>query len=119
MNVKGIIRPSKPISALVVIFGMGFIFIGFTEAIPSAGLYGWFWMFGAFSITGYHLFNLLTKNGVAEEVFDASPSNYDQPNGAMESSVEIRLQRLEKLKRSRRIDEKEYQQQRQRILHDI
>jgi membrane-bound ClpP family serine protease len=119
MQFKGSSRPSKPVSALAVIVGVGFIILGITVAIPEAGLFGWLWTILAFLITGFHLFNILFANGVAEEVYDITSANQKQPNEVGHRMVEDRLKKLEALKQKGIISESEYKAQREKILNEI
>lgn len=119
MRYRGSSRPSKPASALAVFVGIGFIVIGITVAIPNAGAFGWFWTAIAFFITGYHVFNILSSNGVAEEVYEiASSQPAPTPSGDSET-IENRIEKLASLKQKGLITETEYQTQREKIVSEI
>ena len=119
MQFKGASRPSKPVSALAVIVGVGFIIFGITVAIPEAGIFGWLWTILAFLITGFHLFNILFENGVAEEVYDITSANQKQFNEVGHQTIEGRLKKLDALKQKGIISESEYRTQREKILNEI
>ena len=119
MQFKGASRPSKPVSALAVIVGVGFIIFGITVAIPEAGLFGWLWTIFAFLITGFHVFNILFAKGLAEEVYDITSTDEKQFNEVGHRMVEDRLKKLDVLKQKGIISESEYRCQREKILNEI
>ena len=119
MRVRGRVRPSKPMSAIGLIIGIGFVCIGVFAAIPNVGAFGVFWTFIALAITGYHAVNLFSKNGVAEEVVDFDTSMQPDSASSREEPLEHRLARLDTLKRQGLVSDREYEEQRKRILDNI
>ena len=117
MRIRGNSRPSKAMSMVAVVVGGGFIIIGVTSVIPSSGFFGWLWTFVAFCITGYHLFNIFSKNGVAEEVYSFEQG--EKSRFYKSDSIEERLKKLDELKSKNIISDKEYEKQRSNILSSL
>lgn len=108
---RGRIRPSKPASILSMIVGIVFVFIGLAVVIPEFGGFGYLWTLMALGIAVFSAINTFTAHGVSQEVveFDAAP----------EESIEMRLEKLEKLKSQGMLSEAEYREQRNRILTEL
>lgn len=119
MKTKGRIRSSKPASVIAAIVGVGFVLLGFIVFVPEFGIFGWIWALTALSITGFHLFNLFTTEGVAEHEFDISSPNSGLSVRAEGFSIEERLKTLDELRRKGLVDEKEYEHQRLLILSGL
>ena len=113
---RGKIKPSKPISAIGMVIGIVFVLIGLLVVIPNAGVFGVIWtLFAAIGVV-YNGANLFTEEGVPHEVVDFEGDLSSVKN---EESVESRLEELESLKRKGLINDREYQQQREKILKDL
>jgi hypothetical protein len=114
------VRPSQPLSALAAVVGLVFIVIGVSLAIyifPSDA--HWLikafislWTFVATGICLYHVANVVSARGVANEVIEVD-------SGARVPSTEERLQRLTDLRSKQLISEAEYQKQRSAIIDDL
>lgn len=109
---RATVRPGRAISLLTAIVA-GFILLtasqGFGRGLPTV------FVVAIVGIIGFHLYN--TFGGANRpplydiDLTDAKPSQ--------ESSVEVRLARLEELNRTESISADEYEAQRQRILDDL
>jgi len=117
MRIRGSSRPSKATSMVAVVVGLGFIVIGVTSFIPGLGFFGWLWTCIAFCITGYHLFNIFSKNGIAEEVYSFEQG--EKTHFRKSNSIEERLKQLDELKTKNIISDKEYEKQRSNILNSL
>lgn len=117
MKMKGHSRPSKAMSMIAALVAIGFVVIGITEVISDFGLFGWLWTLLVICIAGYHIFNLFSKNGVAEEVYSFEQS--EKPNSNWSGSVEERLEKLKDLKNKNIISESEYEKQRSNIINSV
>ena len=106
-------------SAIALIVGIVLVGIGVFVFIPRAGAFGVFWTLVALVIIGYHAVNLFSEHGVAHEVVDFDTST--QPDSPISRSEppEHRLARLDGLKRKGLVSDREYEEQRKRILDDI
>lgn len=104
--------PTKVESIGGIIGGVIFILIGVTIAIPTFGLFGIFWTLMAVVITGVHTFSVLSNKGQSDY---RSDSGLDSPKIEHES-FDVKLRKLEKIKREGLINEKEYQRKRKEIL---
>jgi len=113
---RGRVRPSKPLSLVLMIVGIVFIGIGAFMVIPRAGAFGILWTLFAAGMTVYHAANIFSERGVAHEVVDFETS---MGPDTKEPDVESRLQKVESLKRQRLLTDEEYKQQRKRILDEI
>lgn len=114
-------RPSKPLSALAAVVGLGFVafgVIGCIYILPSkahwAGkLFALLWTLTALGMLVYHCANLFSASGVADEIIEIDRL-------ADESrSPEERLKRLADLLAKGLITQSEHDQQRQRILDEL
>ena len=123
MKLKGHSRPSIAMSLIAAPVAIGFVIFGITKAISDFGLFGWLWTLVAISIAGYHLFNLFSKNGIAEGVYSLEQSTNSNSNSNSNSdtsgSVEERLKKLTDLKNRNIISESEYEKQRSNIINSI
>lgn len=117
MKMKGHSRPSKAMSLIAAPVAFGFVIFGVTKAISAFGLFGWIWTLVAVCITGYHVFNLFSKNGIAEEVYSFEQST--NSNSDFSGSVEERLKKLNDLKNRNLISESEYEKQRSNIINSV
>lgn len=116
MKMTGRLRPSKLISGVAAIIGIGFFFFALFVLVPESGAVGWVMMLAALLITVYHLFNVIMPEGVAEQEFDVGQSGYESSKA---SSVDERLETLQRLRSKGLINENEYQQKRRHILSKI
>lgn len=119
MKAKGRVRPSKPVSAIGVFVGIAFICFGVAIVVPDGGVFGVFWTLMALVITGYHAVNLFSVKGVADEVVEFEMSAPANSADAPAEPIERRLARLAQLKKDGLVSEREYDEQRKRILNDI
>lgn len=71
----------------------------------------------AIFIASYHILNLFSKNGIAEEVYSFEQST--NPNSNFSDSVEERLKKLNDLKNKNLISESEYEKQRSNIVNSV
>lgn len=108
MKLNGSMKPSKLVSALAVLVGVGMFILGLVELIPQGGWFGWFWLLVVVSIIGFHLVNLISSRGVAEVNIEFSSVD-----------MEARLERLENLKNKGLITASDYDIQKKRILNEI
>lgn len=113
---RGRIRPSKPMSALGMVIGIVFIFIGIFIVIPNAGIFGIVWTLFAVIGVVYYAVNVFSEEGISHEVVDFES---DLSNKENEESVESRLEILESLKQKGLISDREYQEQREKILKEL
>lgn len=114
---KGHSRPSKAMSLIAAPVAIGFVIFGITKAISDFGLFGWLWTLVAICVAGYHVFNLFSKNGIAEEVYSLEQST--NSNSDTSSSVEERIKKLTDLKNRKIISESEYEKQRSNIINSV
>ena len=121
MRTRGRVRPSKPISALVMLVGIAFVLVGIFFVIPNIGLFGVIWTVVAAAITVYHAFNVISDRGVAHEVvdFEISPSDSPASRTSNLESTEQRLKNLDSLRDRGLLREEEYEEQRRRILDQL
>ena len=113
---RGRIRPSRPISVVGMVVGIVFVLIGLFIVIPSAGVFGIIWTLFAVIGVVYNAANVFSEEGVPHEVVEFEGDLNSTKN---EDSVESRLEELESLKRKGLINDREYQQQREKILKDL
>jgi hypothetical protein len=108
------VKPSKPASVLGIVVGIVFIFIGITQVIPMAGLFGVLWTLIAVAITGFNVYNLVSEksSGYYEINVDTGKESSDQGDFA------DRLRKVERLYRDGIITEAEYRQKREDILRE-
>ena len=116
MRGRGRIRPSKPASVVGMIAGIVFVIVGLFVVIPNAGIFGVVWTLFAVIGTIYSAANVFSEEGISHEVveFDSDISNIKDEDG-----VESRLETLESLKQKGLINDKEYQEQREKILKEL
>jgi hypothetical protein len=86
---------SKPRSLLQMIVGLGFVLIGVTVVVPSAGLFGIVWTLGAAFITIVGALNVFTKRGIA--FYEAEGDETAPPAVPPMSEPEVRLRQLTEL----------------------
>ncbi len=113
---RGRVRPSKPVSLVVMVIGIVFVGLGVFVFIPEAGVFGVLWTLFAGAVTAYHAVNVFSERGVAAGVVDF---DMDARSDTKESDVEERLRKLEALKRKGLVTDEEYQHQRERILEEL
>ena len=107
-------------SALAAVVGFVFMIIGvclmifiFPLEIPRFfKAFIVLWTFVAAGISLFHVANVVSARGVANEIIDVDA-------GAGAQSVEQRLQRLSDLQSKQLITEAEYQKQRAAIINDL
>ena len=119
MRTRMRIRPSKPASAVGMIVGAIFVGIGFFVAIPHAGPFGILWTLIPLAITGYHALNVFSDRGVADRVIDYETSPQPDIIEPGPESLEERLARLDRLKRKGLLNNREYEEQRRKILDEL
>ncbi|MBN1471660.1 MAG: SHOCT domain-containing protein [Syntrophaceae bacterium] len=119
MKVKGQVRPSKPASALGLIFGIIFVVIGVSVAIPNFGPFGVVWTLAALGISVFFAANTFSEHGVAEEVIEFDTLTQPEPEGTSAASTEERLKKLEGLKQKGLLSDDEYQLQRKKIINEL
>lgn len=119
MPVKGRVRPSKAISAMVLFASIAFVLLGVGYVIPNFGAFGVLWTIFALAIGAYHAFNLLSDRGVAEQVVEFDASNEARPDAPPAASAEERLRGLDDLRQKGLLSEDEYQQQRKKIVGEL
>jgi hypothetical protein len=103
------IKPSKTISMLAVISGIGMVFVGIFGLFPHNQLFGIIWVLASLAVIVFHAINAFTEHGVATEEIDVE-------NKKVELSFDEKLRRLESLRREKLISEREYQHQRKKLL---
>jgi hypothetical protein len=121
MRARASVKPSKPISAVTLVIGIGMLIVGLAM-LPSFGLFGLLWLAAVLGIVGYHAMNVFSETGAAAEVVD-----FEAPAGAVpglasgsdELTPEQRLARLDDMRERRVISEQEYAEQRRRILSSL
>jgi hypothetical protein len=113
-------------SAVALIIGVVFVGIGVFVFIPITRVFGGFvtffavlWTLVALAIAIYHAVNLFSERGVAQEVVDFDTSTQPGPRSSASESPEQRLARLDGLKTKGLVSDKEYEEQRKRILDEI
>ncbi len=109
------VRPSKPMSAMALAVGIGFVIIGIAVITPQFGFFGVLWTLVALAITVYHGVNVFSNRGAP--LYQADLEGSDRP--ASPPDVASRLEQLEELKRGGRVSDAEYQEQRARILKEL
>ena len=119
MKVKGQVRPSKPVSALTLIFGIVFFVIGIVEVIPNIGTFGVVWTLAALGISVYSAVNIFSEHGVAEEIVEFDTTQPSKADGPPAASTEERLNKLDALKQKGLLNNDEYQQQRKKIIGEL
>jgi hypothetical protein len=118
MKLRGSYKPSKATSVISVVMGGIFIYLGIDLLVPLIAIIGWLWTAMAIMITGYHLINIFSPNGVAESHFDIEQSNLNSQSNNLGNSINHRLDKLEKLLVNNTITLDEYKKQRKRILSE-
>lgn len=111
------IRPSKWVSALVVVMGLGMAGVGiflllFTGAHPVPVV---IWIVVVLGVTGYHLFNLFTDRAPSPmEIVEGQSSA--GPASPPPLTAEERLRALEGLREKKLVSDEEYEAKRREIL---
>ena len=67
---RGRVRPSKPVSLVVMLIGIVFVGLGVFVLIPETGIFGVLWTLAAAGITAYHAVNVFSERSVAAGVVD-------------------------------------------------
>ena len=107
-------RPSKAAGAFGMVFGLIFVIIGVTMAIPTFGPFGILWTLMAIGIPAYNAYCAFGKGYAGPEIHIEDAEETDRP-----SSAEARLQELRGLYDRSLITQEEYEQKRQEILRDL
>jgi len=105
------VKPSKATSIVSIVAGLVLIVFGITLVIPKFGAFGVAWTLVAIVIVGYHVFNIVSRRGVAVTEMDVE--GFDSGSDDDSSS---RLQHLENLRATNLITEQEYQRKRAEIV---
>lgn len=103
------IKPSKTISMLAVVSGIGMVLVGIFGLFPHNQLFGIIWILASLGVIIFHGINVFTEYGVATEEIDVE-------NKKIELTFDEKLRRLESLRRDKLISEREYQHQRKKLL---
>ncbi|NGQ96813.1 SHOCT domain-containing protein [Brevibacillus sp. SYP-B805] len=111
------VKPSKPALILGVIFGIFFILIGVTQALPRFGVFGVFWTLAGVAITGFNVYHLVTGRGAGFYEVDVQSTGGDRTEPAA-GDFETKLRKLERLRQDNLITETEYQKKRDEILRE-
>lgn len=110
-------RPSRPMSALAVVVGIGMLltFATFFYS-PLAGVGGFvvLWVITLLAIIGYHAWNALHPRGVPHSQVDFDVRHSAASSG--QSPFAERLRELEQLHRSGLVSDAEYQAKRSEIM---
>ncbi len=121
MRARARIKPSKPASAMSLVVGIIFVIVGLSM-IPTFGAFGVLWTIVVLVMVCYSAANLLSEEGIAEEVIDVETLAAPDAQAVASSpalSTSQRLLDLDDLKLKGLITEDEYAQQRKRILNGI
>lgn len=119
MKARGRVKPSKLASAGGLIVGLIFVWSGLTFGVLANGGSSVLWLLIGLAITGYHAVNLFSEHGMAHEVLDLDISTEPGSHTSGSESPEQRLFRLGDLRRKGLVSEREYEEQRKRILDEI
>jgi len=111
---RGHVRPSKPVSLITMVVGIGFVLVGLFVAIPGAGIIGVIWTLLALGITVLHAHNLFTDRGVpTEEVeFDLR----DEAGSRAADDFDTKLRKLAKLHEDGLVTDEEFERKRAEIV---
>lgn len=104
------VKPSRSMSALGMIVGIIFIFIGITQ-VAHLGLFGVIWTLIAVAITGYHAINVFSKKGVSTYDIDSSS------HSSRQEDYESKLRQLHRLREDNIISEEEYLKKKEELLN--
>lgn len=123
MRARASVKPSRPASALGLAVGIGMALFSL-PVLPQMGSFGVLWLATVLGIAGYNAWNLFSQSGVATEVVDFETS----PGAGLAAGLgsasdglapEQRLARLDDMRARGLVDEREYAEQRQRILNSL
>jgi len=115
------VKPSKPASLFGMILGIIFVFIGFSVAIPAAGLFGVLWTLVAVAITGFQAYYLLSDRAVASweiDLDDGCNEGSNEQSKSASDDFEVKLRKLHRLKEDGLITEEEFKEKREEILRE-
>jgi Short C-terminal domain len=112
---KARVKPGKGVSFIAAVLGLGMIVVGGLWVIPRFGSFGIVWVIGAVAITGYHLFNVFSRDGVAIQEIDVDVGGAGVGGG----DTSARLQELNHLRAGNLITEEEYQRKRAEIIRRL
>ncbi|GAA0729325.1 SHOCT domain-containing protein [Clostridium malenominatum] len=106
---RGRVRPSRGQALIGMLMGTIFVIIGFTIAIPNAGLFGVFWTLMAIIITGTNVYNFFSKEGISYYEVDLESTGED---------FDSKLRKIKKLKDDGIISEEEYNLKKDEIMRE-
>lgn len=115
MASRGRIKPSRSVSVLSMIVGVGMLMAFLGSGLASGG-FGLVWLIAVLGIVGVHAANVLSDKGVVlheVDILDAGPDR------RVARSTEERLRELERLREADAITYEEYETGRRRILDNI
>ncbi len=112
------IRPSKSVSFLGMLGGIGFVLIGVFVVIPIFGPFGILWTSIAAVVAIFHAVNILSARGIAttEIEVEGLESRDPQSQPSAQLPFDERLRRLEQLRKDQLINEQEYQHKRDELM---
>ncbi|WP_461615475.1 SHOCT domain-containing protein [Clostridium sp. Marseille-QA1073] len=108
------VKQSKGSSLVGGTIGILFVIIGIVKVIPTFGAFGFVWTGMAVIITGVNFYNAFSDKGIANWEIDVDSNDHTGKN----NDFEMRLRKLEKLRKEGLITEEEYTIKRQEILKD-
>jgi hypothetical protein len=109
------VKPSKGMSAVSMIVGVVFVFIGISQ-ISQMGFFGVIWTLVALAITGYHAANVFSQKGVSVYEVDAFANHEDQKSST--KNYEEKLRQLHRLKEDNIISSEEYEKKKEELLKE-
>ena len=121
-------RPSKQMMAFSRVFAgifaaiaLGFVAIGVTQLLPTAGIFGLVWTLMALCFAGVGIYGACNKKGLYfqyEFQIDEESDEPEAPSPAR-NGAEERLAELQRLYDQRLITQAEYEEKRKDILKDL
>ena len=108
MKKRARVKPSKSSSIMGAVVGVVFVFIGLFVAIPQAGAFGILWTIVAIGITGTHIYNAVSDEGISSYEIVIDDNNTSQ--------IKHKLEELQSLYDAKLISSEEYNKKRQDII---
>src|SRR5262249_53880657 len=104
-------RPNRAMSAVGMLMGIVFFFVGLTVIIPKFGAFGVIWTLAALGMAVFQGYNAYSRRGVA-----AYEVEIESDEGGEKVDFDAKLRRLAKRKEDGLISEEEFARKRAEIL---
>ena len=115
-------RPSKVTGVMGIVIGAMMALVGLVVVIPMFGAFGVLWTLAALGITianGYHTFGGKYMGPEITIEDDGPEQTAPEPAEPVIPDAKARLERLEELRYSGLITQKEYEERRERVINSL